>query len=170
MNKLYSELAPENLYDFNRLLQEAEDFSEEDPKDTPEPEEADPSKIVEDNIFEKVKQNNEEDEKSNADAFLDKQENGSFSNVNKLVGTNDAAMYGLCSVIAGDLLTNNDTIVNYVKVLFDAVGLNDVAPEIFEKIKPAIWDKLTKVSNTDDMNSFSDFKNFVINLVNQNRR
>lgn len=169
MNHLYPALAPENLYDFNRLLQEAEDFTEEDPTSEDTNEDKSPAQIQEDDVFEKVKQENDEPEVTNADAFLSKEEDGSYSSISGMTNTNDPSMRGLCAIISGDILTNTDNAVNYVNALFNIVGLNDVPSEIFQKIKPAIWSKLETISNADPMNAFSEFQNFVVNTVNQNR-
>lgn len=170
MNHLYSALAPENLYDFNRLLQEAEDFSEGDPSTTEETDaEKSPAQMEEDDVFEKVKQENDVPEVTNADAFLSKEEDGSYSSLGTMTSMNDPAIRGIGAIILGDIMTNPDNAVNYIDALFNIVGLNDVPSEKFNSIKPSIWEKLNTISNADPMNAFSQFQSFVVNLINQNR-
>lgn len=164
MNPLFPALHESNLEEFNRLIAEAEDF-DETPKDG---EEATPSpgQIEENDVFTKVKQNNEMDVDTNAYAFLGRDESGSFTAMNDITNERDPAVKGLTTVITGCILRDSDSAIEFVTALFNACGINDISPEDFEKVKGTIWKKLEDLTVNDPVSAYSTFEKFVVSIVN----
>jgi len=163
-NPLYATFHEKNLSEFNRLLQEADEFEDVN-KDVPE-DKRDPAQMQEDDVFSKVKQENEQDVDTNAYSFLDRQEDGSLGAINNLTNQKDPFIKGLCMVISGDILQNSENAVGYVTSLFDNTGVNDLSPEDFEKIKGSIWRKLEELTPLDPTSAYSTFQKFIVNLIN----
>jgi hypothetical protein len=169
-NSLYPTFHEKNLSEFNRLLQEADEFDETQANDDTIKEDPnkkkDPAQMQEDDVFSKVKQENEQDTDTNAYAFLARQEDGSLGAINNLTNQKDPAIKGLCMVISGDILQNSDNAVGYITALFNNVGVNDIQAEDFEKIKGSIWKKLEELTPLEPTIAYSTFQKFIINLVN----
>lgn len=161
-NPLYTALHEENLHDFNRLLMEADQFDENLENNVGDTS----NSVQEDAIFDKVKQENEDDVQTNAYEFLARQEDGTFAGLNDVTNTNDPAIIGLCAVMAGDIMTNSENAVEYVTALFDHTGVNDISKEEFAKVKAAIWKKLGDIPGTNQVAAYGAFSKFVIGLVN----
>jgi len=170
-NSLFPVFHESNLAEFNRLLMEADEFDETE-KENEQGDEGskDPAQITEDDVFSKVKQNNEQDVDTNAYSFLARGEDGGFGAINDLTNQKDPAIKGLCNVIAGSILKDSENAVGYVTTLFDLSGVNDISPEDFEKIKSTIWSKLEDLTALDHVEAFSSFNTFIQNLINGLRK
>jgi hypothetical protein len=166
-NPLYPAFHDVNLSAFNRLLTEADEFDEkQSDEDVAPKEKKDPAQMTEDDVFSKVKQDNEQDVDTNAYSFLGREVDGSFSAINDLTNNSDPALKGLCNVVNGSIMKNSEEAVGYVTSLFDLTGVNDLSAEDFEKVKGTIWKKLEDVTALDPVESYSTFFTFVQNLVN----
>lgn len=163
-NSMFPVFHESNLSEFNRLLAEADEF-DENPEENAD-ESKDPAQITEDDVFSKVKQDNEQDVDTNAYSFLDRQEDGSFGAMNDITNERDPAVKGLCSVISGSILKNSEDAVGYVTALFNLTGANDISSEDFEKIKGTIWKKLEDLTALDPVEAYSSFYTFIQSLVN----
>lgn len=164
-NPLYPVFHEKNLSEFARLLAEAEDMSDPIEEDVPA-EDKSPAQMQEDDIFSKVKQENESDVDTNAYSFLGRQDDGSLGGINNITNDKDPAINSLCNVIKGNILSNSDDSVGYVTALFDTVGANDISPEDFEKIKGSIWKKLEEIDSLDPATAYSTFQKFIVGLIN----
>ena len=169
-NPLYPDLHHENLNDFLKLLAEAEEFDENQTPEEDPAEDLDPGQMQEDDIFQKVKEGNEEEVDTNAYEFLGRLEDGSYSGMDDITNPNDSAIRGLTAIIAGDIITNSENAVDYITVLFNNTGLNDMSPEDFKKVKGTIWKKLDDVTGSNPELAFSAFQKFVLGLVNDIRK
>ena len=165
-NKLYPVFHEDNLSEFNRLLTEAEEFDENNSPTDEEDQKKDPAQMQEDDVFSKVKQENEQDVDTNAYSFLSRQPDGSFAAANSMTNQNDPAMKGLCNIITGDIMQNVENTVGYITALFNDTGLNDLPKEDFEKVKASIWRKLADITALDPETAYSTFQKFVVSTVN----
>lgn len=160
---LYGPYHEDTMTAFAKMLMEAEQFDEnEDEGDKP----VDSENPTEDNVFSKLDATEEYPEETNANIFISRSESGSFDAVSSSVSLNDPAIRGLCAVISGDIIKNTDSISEYVNTLFDNSGINDISPEDFKKVKDSIWSKLEKINMGDPITAYSDFKSYVLNIVN----
>lgn len=167
MNKKYN-LYPEDQYkDFANIMLMVE--AAEDTKDEDIEEEKDPAQVTEDEVFNMVKDAPEYPDETNATLFLGRDSSGEFGAVNDMNSPNDPAMRGIGIIITGDILTDAESMVNYLDPLFEKVGLNDIDPEDFKKIMPSIWKKLEEFSGRDPLTAYGQFQKYAAELVNQLR-
>lgn len=168
MSKNYN-LYPEDQYkdfaDLMLLVEAAEDTN----TDEDNTKEKDPGQVTEDEVFNMVKDAPEYPDETNATLFLGHLDSGEFGAANDITSPNDPAMRGIGIIITGDILTDSESIVNYLDPLFEKVGLNDIDPEDFKKIKPSIWKKLEEFAGRDPLTAYGQFQKFASELVNQLR-
>jgi hypothetical protein len=170
-NPMYPVFHESNLAEFNRLLTEADEFDETEKANEDGTEgKKDPAQMTEDDVFSKVKQNNEQDVDTNAYSFLGRDESGSYDAINDLTNRRDPAIKGLCNIITGSIIKDSENAIGYVTTLFDITGLNDISPEDFEKVKGTIWTKLEDLTALDQIEAYSSFYTFVQELVNSLRK
>lgn len=165
INRLNNELTEKNLSNFNRLLLEAEKFDENEMNQEEELDKED-TDIIEDDVFSKVKQANEDSVETNAYSFLGREVDGSYSALNDITNEKDPAIKGLCTVITGSIVKNSEDSVGYITTLFDIVGLNDISEEDFNNVKGTIWKKLEDLTALDPAEAYSSFSKFVNSLIN----
>jgi hypothetical protein len=168
MSKKYN-LYPEDQYaDFANLMLMVEAAEDTNPEED-QPEEKDPAQVTEDEVFNMVKDAPDYPSETNATLFLGRQPSGEFGSVSDINSPNDPSIRGIGIIITGDILTDSESIVNYLDPLFEKVGLNDIDPEDFKKIMPSIWKKLEEFSGRDPLTAYGQFQKYSAELVNQLR-
>lgn len=160
MNRLLGPLHPDNLRLFESLMPMYE--GDEDPS----VDNKDQNEMVEDDVFKKVEEKEDIPSDSNASIFLGINDTGSMMAVNSDISPNDAAIKGICNVIAGDIIKNSDNLTNYLETLFNQIGANDIDQEQFKKAKGAIWKKFEDVATADSISAYSSILSFIENTVN----
>src|ERR1019366_4514717 len=85
----------------------------DDTNDAPD----DQAKSTEDEVFDTVKDTPDYPEQTNASIFLGHLDSGEFSAVSNTTSPNDPAVRGIGAVITGDILSNEDSIINYIDPL-----------------------------------------------------
>lgn len=167
MSNKYNIYPEDQFADFSKIMamvEAAEDLNTEDTE-----EEKDPAEVTEDEVFNMVKDAPDYPDETNATLFLDRLESGELAAVNDMSSPNDPAMRGIGVIVTGDILTDAESMINYLDPLFEKVGLNDIDPEDFKKIKPAIWKKLEEFSGRDPLTAYGQFQKFAAEMVNQLR-
>lgn len=166
--KNYSHFHPENLRAFDLLmpLNEADEGVEEETQSFEPSAEENPT---EDDIFKQAAEEADYPEDTNANIFLGKLETGEFSAVNADLSPNDPSIRGICAAITGDILTNPDSLEQYINILFEKTGVNDIKADTFRNVKGSIWKKFEMISAGDPQTSYGDFQKFIVNIVNGSR-